>query len=139
MDVVDILSKKGDIYIITGPTAGGKTDIAQSLALRINGEISSADSRVMYRDLKIGTGAYTIDNLDSTHMVAFLGLKERYSIHDYLIEVAKIVDDIRSRGKNIIICGNCCYHNQMVIFRSFYHTNTFDGKISISRRFFICK
>ena len=115
MDVVDMFSEKEDIYIITGPTAGGKTDIAQSLALRMKGEIISADSRVMYRDLKIGTGAYTIDDPNSTHMVGFLGLEERYTIHDYLVEVARIVDDIRSRGKKIIICGGTMLYIERLI------------------------
>lgn len=115
MAVVDVFPEKEDIYIITGPTAGGKTDIAQSLALLINGEIISADSRAFYMDLNIGTGAYTIDDPTVNHMVSFLGLEERYSLYDYLFQVGKIIDNLRSKGKNIIICGGTMLYIERLI------------------------
>ena len=50
---------------ILGPTASGKTPLAAALALRVGGEIISADSRQVYRRMDIGTGKdladYTID------------------------------------------------------------------------------
>ncbi|MCK5772364.1 MAG: tRNA (adenosine(37)-N6)-dimethylallyltransferase MiaA [Thermoplasmata archaeon] len=115
MDALDVLSENKDIYIITGPTAGGKTDIAQLLSIEMNGEIISADSRVIYKDLKIGTGAYTIDDSTETHMVGFLELNERYRLYDYLTELNNIVDDIRSRGKCIIICGGTMLYIERLI------------------------
>lgn len=44
-----------DLFILVGPTAVGKTEIAVELAARINGEIISADSRLFYRGMDIGT------------------------------------------------------------------------------------
>ena len=44
------------LYVITGPTASGKTAKAVALARRIGGEIVSADSRQLYRGMDIGTG-----------------------------------------------------------------------------------
>jgi tRNA dimethylallyltransferase len=45
-----------DLLVITGPTASGKTALAATLADRLNGEIISADSRQVYREMNIGTG-----------------------------------------------------------------------------------
>ena len=45
-----------DLITIVGPTATGKTSLAANLAYKIDGEIISADSRQVYRDMNIGTG-----------------------------------------------------------------------------------
>ncbi len=50
-----------DLVCILGPTASGKTSIAAKLAASINGEIISADSRQVYRDMNIGTGKDLIE------------------------------------------------------------------------------
>lgn len=47
--------KKAPLVVIVGPTAVGKTKIALDLAARFNGEIISADSRLFYRGMDIGT------------------------------------------------------------------------------------
>ncbi|MGM9824766.1 MAG: isopentenyl transferase family protein, partial [Muribaculaceae bacterium] len=44
------------LYVITGPTASGKTSKAVALARAIDAEIISADSRQVYRGMSIGTG-----------------------------------------------------------------------------------
>ncbi len=44
------------VICIVGPTASGKSDVAQHLALQCNGEIISADSMQIYRGMDIGTG-----------------------------------------------------------------------------------
>lgn len=115
MAIADVLSENKDIYIITGPTAGGKTEIAHALAIHINGEIISADSRIMYMDLNIGTGAYTIDDSIANHMVGFLEFEERYNLYEYLFQVRKIIEDIRSNGKKIIICGGTMLYIERLI------------------------
>ena len=45
-----------DIIVLCGPTATGKSDVANSLAEKINGEVVSADSMQIYRGMDIGTG-----------------------------------------------------------------------------------
>ena len=47
---------EGDLLVILGPTATGKTQLAVQLAHKLNGEIISADSRQVYRGMNIGTG-----------------------------------------------------------------------------------
>ncbi len=48
-------SNKPPLILIVGPTAVGKTELAIQLAERLNGEIVSADSRLFYRGMDIGT------------------------------------------------------------------------------------
>src|SRR5215204_2377719 len=50
---------KPPLILIVGPTAVGKTEIAIQLAERLNGEIVSADSRLFYRGMDIGTAKPT--------------------------------------------------------------------------------
>ena len=47
---------QNNVIVILGPTASGKTVLAAHLAQRLNGEIISADSRQVYREMNIGTG-----------------------------------------------------------------------------------
>ena len=51
--------QKQKIIVILGPTASGKSDLAVELAKKFNGEIISADSRQVYKDMDIGTGKIT--------------------------------------------------------------------------------
>ena len=53
------------LIVITGPTGSGKTDTAIDLALKLNAEIISADSRQIYRGIPIGTAAPTKEQLDT--------------------------------------------------------------------------
>ena len=50
---------KPDILVVCGPTASGKTALAAELALRLDGEVVSADSMQVYRRMDIGTAKPT--------------------------------------------------------------------------------
>ena len=50
------MSKQDEIIVIVGPTASGKSDVANLLALKIDGEVISADSMQIYKGMNIGTG-----------------------------------------------------------------------------------
>ena len=67
------------LVVITGPTAVGKTALTIGLARRYGIPILNADSRQIYRELKIGTAAPTAEQLAQAHHY-FMGTK---SIHDY--------------------------------------------------------
>jgi cytidylate kinase len=57
------MKEKSIIIVVIGPTASGKSDFAVELAKKHNGEIISADSRQVYRDLDIGTGKITEEEM----------------------------------------------------------------------------
>ena len=51
-----IEKQKHKIIVIVGTTSSGKSDLAVEIAKKFDGEVISADSRQVYRDLDIGTG-----------------------------------------------------------------------------------
>lgn len=94
------------LYIITGPTASGKTSKAVALAKHINGEIISADSRQIYRGMDLGTGK-DLDEYDGIpyHLIDIYPAGYKYNLFEFVRDYQKCRDDIWNRGKNIIICG----------------------------------
>ena len=98
------------IITILGPTATGKTSLATALALRINAEIISADSRQVYRRMDIGTGKDLDDYcLNGTnvpyHLIDIVEPGIEYNVFQYQQLAHQAIQDIENRGKNIILCG----------------------------------
>lgn len=98
-------------YIIAGPTASGKTDIALRLAQTLGGAVISADSRQIYKTLTAGTaaphgvwdsGIYKVDGVPY-HLVDFLDIKENYDISKFAASAADIV--AASGNKPCIFAG----------------------------------
>jgi tRNA dimethylallyltransferase len=98
---------KPPLILIVGPTAVGKTEIAIHLARRIGGEIISADSRLFYRGMDIGTAKPTHEEMAGVphHLVDIADPDEILSLPLFQqkaqIEIAKI----RARGKLPILVG----------------------------------
>lgn len=76
---------KKKILIIVGPTATGKSDLAVRLALKLKGEIVSADSRQVYKGLNIGSGKITKSEMQGVrhHLLDVANPKNRFSASDY--------------------------------------------------------
>lgn len=77
-----------NLITILGPTATGKTRLAAKLAKEFNGEIISADSRQVYREMNIGTGKdledYTVDELQIPyHMIDILDPTEEFDVYKF--------------------------------------------------------
>lgn len=95
------------IAVIGGPTCSGKSALAIDLARHFGGEIISADSRQIYRQLKIGT-----DRLDENqwqgvrhHLTGMVNLGERFTVFDFVRQAQEIACELYAAGKKIIICG----------------------------------
>ena len=105
------MKNKAEILpVIIGPTASGKTNLAVNLAKACNGEILSADSRQVYREMNIGTGKdleeYTVnDVLIPYHLIDICEPGEKYNINIYFKDFVRSLADIRSRTKLPILCG----------------------------------
>ncbi len=95
------------LIVITGPTASGKTSLAIDMALRLNGEIVSADSRQIYRGIPIGTATPTRQEREAVphHLVEMLDLDQYYSAALYEQDALRVIADIFARGKQPILCG----------------------------------
>ncbi len=99
-----------DIIVILGPTACGKTELACSLAHKLNGEIISADSRQLYRHMNIGTGKdlkeYVVDgNKIPYHIIDIHDPGYRYSIGEFHQDFETAYKSVISNGKKPILCG----------------------------------
>ena len=108
------------LIVILGPTASGKTHLAVQLAHRINGEIISADSRQVYREMNIGTGKdleeYILDNQAIPyHLINILNAGEQYHIHFFQQDFQRVYQDIVSRGKTPILCGGSGMYLEAVL------------------------
>lgn len=95
------------IIAVVGATASGKTAYAVELAKQINGEIISADSRLVYKGMDIGTAKPTIDEQQGIphYMIDIVEPEIDYSAGLYVKEAKKYIKDIISRGKTPIIAG----------------------------------
>lgn len=91
---------------VVGPTACGKTRRAVEIAKAFVGEIISADSRQVYRDMSIGTGKDLCEYGDVPyHLVDIADAGEKYNLHKFLKDFRRSYDDILSRGSLPVICG----------------------------------
>ena len=94
-----------DINLITvlGPTASGKTSFGVSLASLLNGEIISADSRQVYKNMDIGTGKdikeYTIKGRNIPyHLIDILPPGYRYNLYEFQKDFYQKFSEVQSRG-----------------------------------------
>lgn len=99
--------KKNKLIAVVGATASGKTAYAVELARRVNGEIISADSRLVYKGLDIGTAKPDMDERFGIphYMIDIVEPEVDYSVGLYANEARNIIEDIISRGKTPVIAG----------------------------------
>jgi tRNA dimethylallyltransferase len=105
------------VFIVTGPTASGKTGLAIALAERFDAEIVGADSRQVYRDMPIGTAAPTPEQLARVphHLIGFLDPHERYSAARFVRDAAVAIQSIHARGKRAIVCGGTGFYVRALV------------------------
>lgn len=100
---------KPKIIVVCGPTASGKTGLAIELAKILNGEIISADSMQIYKELDIGTAKPTIPEMSGIphFLINIVSVKSGgyFNVAEYVKLVQECVRDILNRGKLPIICG----------------------------------
>lgn len=116
-----------NLIVVLGPTACGKTTFAAHLARKINGEIISADSRQVYKDMTIGTGKdiadYTVDGVEVPyHLVDICEAGEKYNVYRFQNDFAEAFKDITSRGKMPILCGGTGLYIEAVL-KGYRHTS----------------
>jgi tRNA dimethylallyltransferase len=98
------------IITVLGPTATGKTGVAVRIAAELGGEIVSADSRQVFRRMDIGSGKDLSEyqyngNPIPYHLIDVEEPGVRYNVYRYQQEAFKAIEDIRNRGKRVVLCG----------------------------------
>lgn len=98
---------KPPLILIVGPTAVGKTELAIQLAERLNGEIVSADSRLFYRGMDIGTAKPSREEQARVphHLIDIANPDEILSLAVFQQKVHEIIADIHTRNKLPLLVG----------------------------------
>lgn len=101
------MSDKTKIIIVAGPTASGKTSIGIEIAKAVGGEIISADSMQVYKEMSVATAAPTYEERQQVrhHLTEFLSPDESFSVAKWCELARECIDDIASRGRIPIIVG----------------------------------
>jgi tRNA dimethylallyltransferase len=96
-----------NLIILVGPTGVGKTGVSISLARRLDAEIVSADSRLFYRGMDIGTAKPTLEERGGIphHMIDVADPDEEYSCKRFEVEARRVIRDILGRGKAALAVG----------------------------------
>lgn len=109
--------KKMPLAAVVGPTASGKTALAVALAQRLDGEIVSADSMQIYKEMNIATAKPGLEEQKNIphHLLDFLPPESSYSVADYVVQARAVIEDIYARGKLPILCGGTgLYYTSLV-------------------------
>lgn len=95
------------IMVVAGPTASGKTGLAIRLAKQYGGEVVSADSIQIYKELNIASAKPTAEEMEGVphHLLDFVAPFDTFSVADYVKRAKECIDDILSRGKLPIVAG----------------------------------
>lgn len=108
------------LITILGPTASGKTELAAHLAVIMDGEVISADSRQVYRRMDIGTGKdladYSVDGkLVPYYLIDICEPGTKYNLFQYQQDFLKAYEDITARGRQPILCGGTGLYIESVL------------------------
>ncbi len=112
------MNEKQPLIIITGPTAVGKTALSVETALKLDGEIISADSMQVYRGMDIGTAKIKEEEKKGVphHLIDIIDPDEEFNVTVFKNMAKKCIDDIASRGKIPIIAGGTGFYIQSVLY-----------------------
>ena len=113
----DMIMKKPLVAVIVGPTASGKTSLAIEIAKKLDGEIISADSMQIYKEMDIATAKPTQEEMQGIphHLMSFVEPTDNFSVADFKEEALKAIEDIFSRGKQPIVAGGTGFYVDTLI------------------------
>ena len=114
----EVKTEKTPLLIVAGPTATGKSDSAVELALRMNGEVISADSMQVYRGMDIGSAKVTVEEMRGVphHLIDCADPSENWNVVRFQKEARRAVQDIASRGRLPILCGGTGFYIQALLY-----------------------
>ena len=101
------MSESPPFFVIAGPTASGKSELAVRLAEACGGEIVGADAFQVYEGLDILTAkpAPDLRRRVPHHLIGEVPLKERFDVAQFAAAAQQRMEEIRRRGAWPIVCG----------------------------------
>jgi tRNA dimethylallyltransferase len=98
---------KNTLYVIDGPTASGKTNLAYNLALKWNCPVISADSRQIFKGVNIGTAKPPKNYLKTVkhYFIDQLDIDASYNVGLYEKQANQLIDELFKSHERLILCG----------------------------------
>jgi len=95
------------LIVVGGPTGVGKTKVAIELAQHYHAEIVNADSRQVYKELNIGVGKPTTQQLQSIphHLIGHVSIHDPYSAGQYAKDAMAVLNTLFTKKKIVILSG----------------------------------
>jgi tRNA dimethylallyltransferase len=123
------MSGKGKTILILGVTASGKARLAHEVARAIGGEVVSVDSMKVYRRTDIGTAKPSPAARAEVpyHLIDVVEPSEPFSVGRYLELAGAAMQDIRSRGKPVIVAGGTAMYIKALLYGLFDGVGTDEG------------
>lgn len=108
---------KNTLIAITGATASGKTKLAIELAKKTGAEIVSCDSRQVYNEFDIAVAKPSADEQREIrhHLLGIISPDVTYSAGDFCQDAQKVIEEILSRGKNVIVAGGTGFYFRILL------------------------
>lgn len=101
-----------EFFILTGPTAVGKTELALEWAERHGAEIISCDSLLFYRGMDVGTAKPSTEERERVphHLIDVAEPSEAWSVHRYLAAAVEVVSEVHARGRQVMVTGGSGFY-----------------------------
>lgn len=109
------------IIVIVGPTGVGKTKLSVFLAKKWNAEIINGDSMQVYREMDIATAKIKEEEKEGIthHLFDIVDKEENYTVYDYQRDCRSKIEEIKNKGKNVIIVGGTGLYIKAALYN--YH------------------
>ena len=119
------------ILVICGATASGKTSLAVECAKKLNTEVISADSQLIYKGLNIGTAKPTAEEMCGIkhHMIDTVEPSESFNVGNYREKALPIMKNLLASGKIPVICGGTGFYINSLLFDFSYGNTEGNGEI----------
>jgi len=129
------------ILVICGATASGKTKLSVDCALKLNSEVISADSQLIYKELNIGTAKPLKEEMRGVkhHMIDIVEPTDRFSVSDYEKSALPIVEKLISESKIPVICGGTGFYINSLLFDLSYGKTAADEEVRLKYTLFFEK
>ena len=105
------------VIAIMGPTASGKTGLALDIAAKVESEVISVDSALVYKGMDIGTAKPTQEEQAGVvhHLIDIIDPAQSYSVSQFVHDTNALIGDILARGKVPILAGGTMmYFNALI-------------------------
>lgn len=115
------MAKRIPLIVVLGASACGKSKLAIEIARKFGGEIISADSMQLYKNLDIVTNKVSLEEqaLAKHHMIDILQPTQRYSVVDFRDKCLDIITNIFEQSKLPIVVGGTNYYIEALLWKSF--------------------